>query len=79
MALSQTQKAQLARAKALGNSDMSVPLDDDICSYLVNVVAYDLGLLECFPEFETPRPFFGTSPLSSLRLPGSHSWRPASD
>lgn len=69
MALTQIQKALIARLKAVGNSEMAVPLDDDVCGYLVSVVAEDLGLRASFPEFaETPLPFFGTTPLSALRL-----------
>jgi hypothetical protein len=70
LALTQIQKALIARVKAIGNSEMSVPLDDDVCSYLVSVVADDLCLRSRFPEVSVvPPPFFGTTPLSSLRLP----------
>lgn len=73
MALTQLQRVLIARVKAVGNSDMTVPLDDDVCSYLVSVVAEDLGLRSRFPEFNTAPPsFFGTTPLSSLRLTTSN-------
>ena len=70
MALTQIQKTLIAKVKAVGNSEMAVPLDDEVCSYLVSVVANDLGLRRRFPEFSvSPPPFFGTAPLASLRLP----------
>ncbi|MGP0072425.1 MAG: restriction endonuclease [Bryobacteraceae bacterium] len=71
MALSQIQKALIAKVKAVGNSDMAVPLDDEVCCYLVSVVADDLGIRRKFPEFQAiPSPFFATTPLESLRVPG---------
>jgi hypothetical protein len=69
MALTQIQKTLIARVKAVGNSETAVPLDDEVCSYLVSVVADDLGLRRRFPEFRVPpAPFFGTALLTSLRL-----------
>lgn len=69
MALTQMQKALIAKVKAVGNSEMAVPLDDEVCCYLVSVVADDLALRTHFPEFRSPpSPFFGTTPLSALRV-----------
>jgi len=70
LALSKVHQTLIARAKAVGNSGMAVPLDDPTCAYLVSVIAEDLNLRGAFPEFDAPpAPFFGTTPLSSLRLP----------
>lgn len=50
---------------------MAVPLDDDICSYLLSVVVHDLGLRANFPEFSRePEPFFAKRPLNDLRITG---------
>ena len=71
MALTQIQKALISKVKTAGNSEMGVPLRDDICVYLVSVVAHDLGIEAEFPEFHgPPPPFFGTAQLSSLRITG---------
>jgi hypothetical protein len=71
MALTQAQKALIAKVKAVGSRDMAVPLDDEICCYLVAAVASDLGLDDFFPELSCPPAgFFSTTPLSSLRIAG---------
>lgn len=69
MTLTKTQEAFITKVRAVGNSEMSVPLDDEICSYLIAVVASDLGLLSSFPELPRSIPaFFGARPLDELRL-----------
>jgi len=69
LTLSKTQEAFVTKVRAVGNSEMSVALDDEICSYLVAVVATDLGLLNSYPEFPRSVPaFFGNRPLDELRL-----------
>jgi hypothetical protein len=69
LALSKTQEAFLTKLQAVGNSELGVPLDDEVCCYLLAVIASDLGLADEFPEVpkRVPR-FFGPGPLSSLRL-----------
>jgi hypothetical protein len=63
------QKAALTRMRAGGDSALSISLDDDVCSYLVNVIVADLGLTSSFPELPTiPFEFFGKQSLKSLRL-----------
>lgn len=71
MALTQSQRAILAKARALGGGRQGVALKDDICTYLVAIIAGDLGLLDRFPEASADLPsFFGPNRLSSRRLPG---------
>jgi hypothetical protein len=77
MALTQAQRAIVAKARAIGGGQQGVALDDETCAYLVAVIARDLGLLDRysrfrgFPDTEESIPdFFLTRPLSSLRLPG---------
>jgi len=63
------QRAALTRVRAGGNSALGTPLDDEVCSYLVNVIVADLGLTSSFPELpNVPEQFFGKLPLKSLRL-----------
>ena len=69
MALTKVHQALIAKVKAVGNSGMSIPLDDASCAYLLSIVVHDLGLVGGFPEFaEVPKPFFGTTPFQSLRI-----------
>ncbi len=71
MALSKTQEALIAKLRASGAGELGVELDDAICTYLVAVIARDLGLIDAFPEVkDNLPPFFGRLPLSQLRLPG---------
>lgn len=71
MALSKVHQALVAKVKAVGNSEMAIPLDDGVCTYLVGIVARDLGLWARFPEFvQEPPPFFGTPILQDLRYEG---------
>lgn len=73
MALSNSQKAILERARSLGSGDQAVSLNDEICAYLIAVIAKDLGLLAKFPEFKQPPPsFFGQIPLQNLVMPGTN-------
>lgn len=71
MALSKTQEAFITKVRAVGNSELGVPLDDPVCCYLIGIIAGDLGLRQRFPEIprELP-PFFGSAPLNELRVPG---------
>jgi hypothetical protein len=70
LALSKTQEALLTKLREVGSSDLAVTLDDEACSYLLAVIVGDLGLFEKFPEIpQKLPPFFGTDPLTSLRLP----------
>jgi hypothetical protein len=69
--LTQTQRTIIAKAQSVGGSKQGVPLDDDICAYLVGVIARDLGLLDKIKTVPPDLPpFFGTQALASLRLPG---------
>lgn len=71
MALSKTQEAFLTKVRAVGGGELGVALDDDACSYLVAVIAKDLGLIDKFPELpKKSPPFFGNEPLSKLRVTG---------
>lgn len=71
MGLTQTQKAMIEKARSAGTGDQAVPLTDDICAYLIAVVAQDLGLQDEFSEL--PRdifPFFDRRELGLLRITG---------
>jgi hypothetical protein len=71
MGLTKAQEAALNKVRAAGSSDLAVSLDDGVCSYLVCVIAKDLGLTEHFPECgDTFPPFFGKQELSTLRSDG---------
>jgi hypothetical protein len=75
MALTKLQQALVARAIAVGTSEMAVPLDDAACCYLVSVVVHDLGLAGAFPELTSvPSSFFGAMPLQDLRVVGLDFW-----
>ena len=71
MGLTKVHQALVAKVKAVGNSGMSIPLDDAACAYLLSLVVHDLELTEGFPELRAaPKPFFETVPLQSLRIDG---------
>jgi len=68
--LTQAQRAIVENARALGGGQQGVALDDGICTYLVAVIAGDLGLSNRFPELPAAFPaFFANEPLERLRLP----------
>lgn len=70
MALTQAQKAIVERARSVGGGQQGVALSDDVCCYLIAVIARDLGLLGHFPEITEPVPdFFVSEPLDTLVLP----------
>lgn len=69
MALSKTQQAFLTKVKAVGGGELGVALDDEICSYLLAVIAKDLDLLKKLPKLPKEVPaFFGKQHPSELRL-----------
>lgn len=71
MALSKTQITSLTRVRAAGNSALDSSLDDEVCSFLLAVVASDLGLLKRAPELAGKLPaFFSKCSLRDLRLRG---------
>jgi hypothetical protein len=71
MGLSQTQRAMIEKARSAGAGGQALPLTDDICSYLVAVIARDLDILDRFPELpEDVLPFFESARLDRLRVPG---------
>jgi hypothetical protein len=68
LALSKTQEAFLTKIRTVGGGELGVALDDDACSYLVAVIAKDLGLTKRFPELpKTIPPFFGKDHPAKLR------------
>jgi hypothetical protein len=71
MALSLSQQAAISKLYAVGNSDLGIPLTNEICTYLLAVIVRDLGLSKQFPELpkDVP-PFFTKEPLSTLRIAG---------
>jgi len=71
MALTKTQLALVTKVRTAGASELGVSLDDGVCSYLVAVIARDLELLDEFQEIpDNLPPFFGSEPLTRLRLDG---------
>lgn len=70
MALSKTHESILSKLYLVGNSELGVALDDEICAYLIAVIARDLGISKKFPELTKKVPeFFGKSRLVDLRVP----------
>ena len=65
MPLTQAQKSNWERARALGAGRQSVRLTDDMCRYLIARVADDLEILHFFPEF--PRNIFGVYTQKNIR------------
>ena len=71
MALSQTQKSLIEKARNVGTSNMAVPIDDATAGYLLARVVHDLGIQSRYPVVpEHIQPFFETTPAASLRLDG---------
>jgi hypothetical protein len=71
MVLSLSQRAIIERARALGSGEQAVALTDEMCAYLVAVIADDLALMDKFPEFKGKvTPFFTTTPLRDLQIKG---------
>lgn len=69
MGLSQSQKTLIEKARVLGSGTDQFTLDNEICSYLVGVIAGDLGILGQFPEFGGSVPgFYSTIPIETLRV-----------
>ncbi len=69
MGLSKVQLSALTRTRAAGNSLLDVSLDDEVCTYLLSVVAADLGFSEQLPTLpSSPAPFFGKAPLATRRV-----------
>lgn len=69
MGLSQSQKTLIEKARVLGSGSDQFTLDSETCSYLVGVIAEDLGLLDKFPEFEGGVPgFYATAAIETLRI-----------
>jgi hypothetical protein len=71
VALSKSQEAQLTKLQAVGNSELGVAIDDEVCAYLLARIVCDLKLHAKFPELPKEVPdFFASRSLSSLRLKG---------
>jgi hypothetical protein len=67
MALTQSQRAIIEKARSLGGGQQAIALTDADCTYLVSVIASDLGRLSLFPEFEAPvRPLFSAAGASDI-------------
>jgi hypothetical protein len=71
--LTPTQQSIIAKAQSVGGSKQGVALDDEVCAYLVGVIALDLGLRRKLKGILAGLPpFFGNPSLESLRLPGAN-------
>jgi len=71
MALTQSQQSLMEKARVLGSGAGEHVLSDEVCTYLVAVIASDLGLAEKFPEFPKSIPgFFSTANMEQLTLAG---------
>ncbi len=73
MTLSAAQRSIIERARAVGGGGQGVALSGAACSYVLAVIAGDLGVTERFPELpaEVP-PFFGDRPIDTLEVPDVH-------
>ncbi|MGO9270114.1 MAG: restriction endonuclease [Terriglobia bacterium] len=70
MALTKTQRINLTKIRAAGNSVLDERLDDEHCSGLLAIAVHDLKRSKRFPEIPRPvPPFFSDQPSSTLRLP----------
>ncbi|WP_322493724.1 hypothetical protein [Chloroflexus sp.] len=71
MALTQAQKALIARVRAAGGGTLGVELSDPVCSFLVATIIRDLEILDKFPELEAVSlpEFFSDPDLERLSLP----------
>lgn len=71
MALTQSQQSLIEKARVLGTGAGGHILTDEVCTYLIAVIASDLGLAAKFPEFPTSIPgFFSTADIERLTLEG---------
>ncbi len=69
MVLSLSQRATMERVRSLGTGGHAVLLTPEICTYLIGVIANDLGVIQRFPEFKKKlTPFFTDTPLQNLRI-----------
>jgi hypothetical protein len=69
MALTTSQRAILERVRSLRAGAQAVALTDEMCVYLVAVIAADLGLSAKFTEFKGKlTPFFTNTPLRNLEI-----------
>lgn len=50
MGLSLHEQASIEKARSVGNSDLSVPLNDKCAAYLCAIIARDLGLQKKIPS-----------------------------
>jgi hypothetical protein len=71
MGLTQAQRSMIEKARSGGASDQGISLTDEICCYLVAIIARDLDVLNQFPELpQDVPPFFENAELNRLTVPG---------
>ncbi|MFN0020706.1 MAG: hypothetical protein ACKVP0_20805 [Pirellulaceae bacterium] len=76
MGLTASQRAIWQKARALGNGGQAVALTDEVCSYLLATIVWDLELQDAFPEFPiAPHPFFTDADLSQLGVTGHDPYK----
>ncbi|MGA2032344.1 MAG: hypothetical protein ABSG68_08825 [Thermoguttaceae bacterium] len=60
----------IEKARSAGAGGQAIPLTDDICCYLIAVIARDLEILDRFPELpQDVSPLFESAELDRLRVP----------
>ena len=73
MALTQSQRSMIEKARSIGSGNQAIRLDEETCTFLAATIAADLGLLNSLgANVEYPEPFFGRVP-ELLRISG-HSF-----
>ena len=72
MALTQSQRSLIERARSAGGGQQGIALDEAACAYLINVIARDLGFFDHFPavSIDLP-PFFEALPDTLKASPGT--------
>lgn len=69
--MSKLQEAQLSKLQSVGNSELGVAVDDEVCAYLIGRIIHDLKLRHKFPNVPRTVPdFFGAQSPGSLRIKG---------
>jgi hypothetical protein len=74
MGISQAERSIIEKARAVGTSELAVPLSDAQCCYLIGVIVSDLGLGRQFPELPKRPELLSSAPPDSLMIDGVPFW-----